>query len=105
MVISVSKHIHKALAVSGFWIQAFVIGLSLPAFSESTSSVETKPALTKAVQVLRLTSDQAKSNLSVRIQGVVTCYDHGNILFVQDETVGIFVYHEGDRLSLPPGQK
>ena len=105
-MISVSKHIHKALAVSGFWIQAFVIGLSLPAFSEPASSVTTEfsPVLTNAAQVLRLTPDQAKANLSVRIKGVVTCYDHGNVLFVQDETAGIFVYYDGDRRPLPSGQ-
>lgn len=106
-MISAPKYIHKAVAVSGFWIQAFAIGLSLPAFSESASSVETKPApvLTNVAQVLRLTPDQAKSNLSVRIQGVVTCYDHGNVMFVQDETAGIFVYYVGDRLPLPSGQQ
>ena len=41
----------------------------------------------------------------MRINGVVTCYDHGRVLFVQDETAGIFVYHRGDLLPLRPGQR
>ncbi|MGC3960973.1 MAG: hypothetical protein QM813_24495 [Verrucomicrobiota bacterium] len=84
-----------------------MIGLSLFACSESANSTETKPSLvlTNTAQVLRLTTDQAKSNLPVQIRGVVTCYDHGNVLFVQDETAGIFVYYVGDRLPLPSGQQ
>jgi signal transduction histidine kinase len=55
-------------------------------------------------QILDLSLGQAKSNLPVRIRGLVTCYDHGRVFFVQDETAGMFVYYTGDRLPLRQGQ-
>ena len=55
-------------------------------------------------QILDLSPEQAKANLPVRIRGMVTCYDHGRVFFVQDETAGVFVYYTGDRLPLRPGQ-
>lgn len=69
-----------------------------------THFCDRRPTLTNAVQILQLTPEQADANLPVRINGVVTCYDHGRVLFVQDETAGVFVYHTGDRLPLQPGQ-
>lgn len=108
-MISVAKRTRISLAVSGFWILAFLaVGLSFPAASEPAPSLPspTDPQiLTNVAQVLQLAPDQAKSNPSVRIQGVVTCYDHGNLMFVQDDTAGIFVHYTGDRLALPPGQQ
>lgn len=108
IVIYIAKWTHVALAVSKLWIRAFVgIGLSVPAFSEPASGLSDgggPPVLTNAAQVLRLTPDQAKSNQPVRIHGVVTCYDHGNVLFVQDETAGVFVHYVGDLLPLQSGQ-
>ena len=62
------------------------------------------PILTNAAQVLGLSPLLAKANLPVRIHGRVTCYDHGRVFFVQDETAGVFVYYTGDRLPLQPGQ-
>lgn len=100
------------LAVLRLWTQALtvvVIGLSFPAFSEpaakKVSDTDGRGVLTNVLQILRLAPDQAKSNPAVQIHGVVSCYDHGNLLFVQDETAGVFVYYVGDRLQLPLGQQ
>jgi signal transduction histidine kinase len=72
---------------------------------ESTPSGATNAAtLTRAVQVLELSPVQAQAHLPVDIRGVVTCYDHGMVLFVQDETGGVFVYYTGDHLLLRPGE-
>ena len=60
--------------------------------------------LTKVARILALSPEQAQAGLPVEIHAVVTCYDQGRILFVQDETAGIFVYHTGSRLPLLPGQ-
>lgn len=60
--------------------------------------------LTNAAQILDLSPEQAKANLPVRIRGLVTCYDHGRVFFVQDETAGVFVYYTDDRLPVRPGQ-
>jgi len=71
--------------------------------SESTPSGTNSTTLTRAVQVLELSPAQAQAHFPVDIRGVVTCYDHGMVLFVQDETGGVFVYHTGDRLHSRPG--
>jgi signal transduction histidine kinase len=61
--------------------------------------------LTNAAQVLSLTPQQtAEGKTPVRIRGMVTYYQPGVVLFVQDETAGIFVYHTGERLYLRAGQ-
>jgi signal transduction histidine kinase len=59
--------------------------------------------LTNALQILRLPPDLAKEGLSARLHGVVTFYEHGSVLFVQDPTAGVFVYYQGNRLSIQPG--
>ena len=76
----------------------------LPHPASAPSIAPNAPTLTNAAQILELSPEQAKANLPVRIHGVVTCYDHGRVLFVQDETAGVFVYHTGDRLPFRPGQ-
>jgi signal transduction histidine kinase len=76
-----------------------------PGASASPSLTSTNGlALTNVAQILGLSREQASANLPVRIQGVVTFYDPRTVLFVQDETAGIFVYHTGSPLSLQPGQ-
>ena len=60
--------------------------------------------LTNAAQIIELSPETAKANLPLRIRGIVTCYDPGMVLFVQDETAGVFVYYTGARLPLRPGQ-
>ena len=70
------------------------------------SSVEKSPVLlTNAAEVLFLPNEQLADNKTpVRIRGRVTYHEPGGVLFVQDETAGIFVFHTGDRLALRPGQ-
>jgi signal transduction histidine kinase len=66
--------------------------------------VVSTPALTSVRQILELSPKQAEANLPVRIRGTVTCYQHGLVLFVQDETGGVFVYYTGERLPVRAGQ-
>jgi signal transduction histidine kinase len=51
-----------------------------------------------------LSAKQTDGNIPVRIRGIVTYYEPGVVLFVQDETAGIFVYHTGERLKVSAGQ-
>lgn len=67
-------------------------------------NISSVPALSNAAQILKLSTEQVKANPPVRINGVVTCYDHGRVLFVQDESAGVYVYLTGDRLPIQPGQ-
>jgi signal transduction histidine kinase len=76
-----------------------------PTLSASPSSAGSAiPVLTNALQVLELSPEQAKANLGVQICGRVTCYDHGRVLFVQDQTSGVFLYYTGDRLPIRQGE-
>jgi signal transduction histidine kinase len=77
---------------------------SLSAPGPAPSSETNAPALTRVAQILELSPQQARAGLPVNIRGTVTYYDHGLLLFVQDETAGIFVYYMGDRLPMRPGQ-
>src|SRR5262249_16343260 len=60
--------------------------------------------LTNAAQILSLSPEQVDRALPVQIRGMVTYYEPGRLLFVQDGTAGIFVYYTGERLALRAGQ-
>jgi signal transduction histidine kinase len=83
---------------------ALVAAAQSPAPTPPASGTPQVAPLTTAAQVLRLAPEQAQASPPVRIRGVVTYYEPGQLLFVQDETAGIFVYHTSNRLSLQPGQ-
>jgi signal transduction histidine kinase len=83
---------------------AVLAGAEWPLAMAAQSGNATGLTLSNAAQVLQLSPEQASGKPPVRIQGVVTCYDHGRVLFVQDTTGGVFVYHRGDRLPLRAGQ-
>ncbi len=96
------------------WIQKALSLAWLPALVGSVLAADSSPprvpspsavaVLTNAAQVIKLSKEQAKAGLPVSIRGVVTCYRHGVVLFVEDETAGLFVYHTGDRLPLRANQ-
>jgi signal transduction histidine kinase len=68
-------------------------------------SAENSPViLTNAAQVISLSAQQTDAKIAVQIRGIVTYYEPGVVLFVQDETAGIFVYHTGERLKFSAGQ-
>ena len=48
--------------------------------------------LTKVMQIRRLTLHEAAAARPVEVKGVITYYDHGVMLFVQDETGGIYIW-------------
>lgn len=60
--------------------------------------------LTKVAQIMALSPEAANSNTPVRILGMVTCYDPRLVLFVQDETAGVFVFYNGPPLDVQVGQ-
>jgi len=95
-------------ALSGVWFlvsaAAAFAAPDLPQSSTALLGASNSSTLTNAIQILQLPPEQANAKPPVRIQGVVTCYDHGRVLFVQDGTAGVFVYHAGDRLPLRSGQ-
>ncbi|HUE24659.1 MAG TPA: hypothetical protein VMQ86_23445 [Bryobacteraceae bacterium] len=71
--------------------------------AETTSSDLTQPVLTHIDQIRRLTPEQARKGLSVRLRAVVTSFDVVNI-FVQDPTGGIWVTRARAGLTAEPGQ-
>ena len=91
-----------------YWLGAAGVAWGgMPALAGVDTTPDKSPPaliLTNAAQILALTPAEAKTGLPVQIRGFVTCYDPGMVLFVQDETGGIFVYHTGDRLPLRAGQ-
>ncbi|MGH7971851.1 MAG: hypothetical protein ACREIC_24320, partial [Limisphaerales bacterium] len=70
----------------------------------AVESAQCSLVLTNAAQVQALSPSQAKTEPSVQIRGMVTCYDPERVLFIQDPTAGVFVYYNGERLSLQFGQ-
>src|SRR6266480_2684071 len=64
------------------------------------------PLLTRTEQIRRLSVDEARRGYPVRLDAVVTYADLDSlILFVQDETGGIYVNPGGDKTRLQPGQR
>lgn len=60
-----------------------------------------QPPITSARAILELAPEVTEKRLPTRIKGVVTCSDtHAGLLFVQDETAGIYVYYSGSAPSL-----
>jgi len=79
--------------------------VAAPASDGSITTPEAKAQiLTNVVQILALSAEEAKARPSVQIRGIVTYYEQGMALFVQDETGGVFVYHTGGPLNLKPGE-
>ena len=65
----------------------------LPSVAQRTGA-GAGPVLTNAVAIRALTAEQADQKLECRIRGVVTCSSKANqLLFVQDGSGGIYVYH------------
>jgi two-component system, sensor histidine kinase and response regulator len=74
--------------------------LSLPV----TAPAFNLPTLTTVEQVRNLTAEEAAKGYPVQIRGIVTYYDrHWFVLFVRDETAGIFVAAFGLRYPIRPG--
>jgi signal transduction histidine kinase len=69
-------------------------------------SAETAPVLlTNTAQVFSLPQPQVEDGKTpVRIRGIVTYYEPGVLLFVQDATAGVFVYYSGAPLRVQAGQ-
>jgi signal transduction histidine kinase len=98
---------HKTLLQAWLLASTAASLIAAPGLSDqapaSLTPANTAP-LTNVAQILALSPEQAGADLPVRIEGVITCYDHLRVLFVQDKTAGIFVYHTGARLPLRPGE-
>ena len=71
----------------------------------STNSTASWVGLTNASQVRQLSRVEASKGLPARIQGVVTFYDASwNMLFVADDTSGIFIWLAESKPALQTGQ-
>jgi len=69
----------------------------------NTSAPPTAPIWTRISQVHRL-GEKANRGSPVRIRGSVTYYDGDRMLFVQDESGGIYVYPDQAKLAVRAGQ-
>ncbi len=108
-IIATAHRVWGRKALLGAWFLASA-GLALAGASNQPPRVSTGlttpviPPLTRVAQILDLSPKQAQAHRPVRVRGIVTCYDNGMVLFVQDETAGVFVYYTGDRLALREGE-
>jgi signal transduction histidine kinase len=83
---------------------ALSIALLLTPLCRTFSAESNRVTLTNAAQVISLSPEQDEDGKTpVRIRGMVTYYGPG-LLFLQDETAGLFVYHTGERLRINAGQ-
>jgi signal transduction histidine kinase len=87
-----------AMARIAVWIAVILTPLCAALPAENSRVI-----LTNVAQVISLSPGQTNGKTPVRIRGMVTYYEPG-VLFVQDKTGGIFVYHTGERLRLRAGQ-
>ena len=92
-------------------VACFAIVVLLLTFSgdigktDLASAQERQPFLTNAESVRMLSDSGAKLGYSVQLQGVVTYYDPDwPILYIQDESSGIYVELEKQDYSVKPGQ-
>jgi diguanylate cyclase (GGDEF)-like protein/PAS domain S-box-containing protein len=77
--------------------------LLLAATCRSASSAE-PPPLSTIGEVRRLSPAEARQGLPVRVQGIVTYYHHDwQMLFVEDQTGGVFVYADRRNPAFPIG--
>lgn len=64
------------------------------------------PVLTRVEQITELTPQQARRGYPVHLQGIVTVYDlNARLLYVQDDTGGIYIDPHGRRLELQPADR
>ena len=108
-VAGIVTSVQKALCWICGWLVVCACGAQVaftgPALDNSASSQEkSSPVLTNVAQILALSPEAAKAHPPVQVSGMVTYYEDGMALFVQDETGGIFVYHTGGPLPVKPGQ-
>jgi signal transduction histidine kinase len=101
--------VQKALCRICGWLIVCACGAQVafasPAPDHSASSQQTSaPVLTNVAQVLALSPKAAQAHPPVQVRGMVTYYEQGTALFIQDETGGIFVYDTGGPLRVKPGQ-
>lgn len=77
---------------------AFGFSLLLPTLTAA------QPALTRIRQVLELPVSSVTSRPPVRVRAVVTCVDETySMLFIQDESAGIYLYRHNTPRPLAPG--
>src|SRR5262249_23246824 len=97
--------LHTLLRGGAVARMALWIALILTSLCSGLSAENSQVILTNAAQVLFLHIEQlTDAKTPVRIRGTVTYHEPGVVLFVQDETAGIFVYHTGERLGFHAGQ-
>ncbi len=83
---------------------AFVLlSFDAPARGQSDAVAKVLPALTRASDVRQLTPDNAKQSYPVHLRAVITYYDPGSDLFIQDSSAGIWVELAGAQPPLKPG--
>ncbi len=85
------------IKIWGWILSSLVLQLVLRAADPATAqlsvaAVAGSPLLTNVVQVRNMTLAEADARHRVRVTGVITYYDHADLLFIQDPTGGIYVW-------------
>ncbi|MBL9129400.1 MAG: PAS domain S-box protein, partial [Verrucomicrobiales bacterium] len=90
--------LQRVLRVAGLLL---LLAVPRPAPGQAPASIDS------ARQVLSLAPDDAERRIPCTLRGVVTCSSRrGDLLFVQDATAGVYVYHQdaypslGDRVEV-----
>src|SRR5262245_36901163 len=113
-----SPPLKQSIQLSGVWLAglhsllqggaiariALWISVMLSSLCSGSSAENSRVMLTNVAQIFFLPKEQIEDGKTpVRVRGMVTYYEPG-LLFVQDGTAGVFVYHTGERLGLRAGQ-
>jgi signal transduction histidine kinase len=85
------------------WLFVGVGGSSRADYQQKPASAVAASTLTNAAQVLTLSPVQASAGLPFKTRGLVT-YCEPSVLFVQDESAGIFIYQTKPSLDFLAGQ-
>lgn len=91
---------HAAVA----WLGAILLSTVPPAAASPFQTAAKPPSvLTHASDIRQLTPDEAKRGYPVHLRAVITYYDPGSDLFLEDSSAGIWVEMGGAQPSLQPG--
>jgi signal transduction histidine kinase len=87
----------------GSFAAALLLSRAAEAKRPFDDSPKTLPILTRASEIRQLSTDEARRGYPVHLRAVVTYYDPGSDLFVQDSSAGIWVELANARPPVKPG--
>lgn len=95
----------KSYSISSVMIARTVLAAAILGALPGRGQIQQEPVLTKCGQVLRLSPEEARSQVPVKLKAVVTCYvPASQLFFVQDESSGVYIFPSPWPRDLSPGE-